>query len=174
MLRTRGRMVVKDHCEVDIMKIRRAQGKDIPAISKLLGEVLEIHAAIRPDIFIPGTTKYTAEELTEILNDNQKPVYVAVDENDEVLGYAFTQLQEQPFSTNMVQFKSLFIDDLCVDSSARSQGVGKALLNFVKQEAKRLGCYELTLNVWAGNDSAIRFYEKNGLKTKETTMEYIL
>lgn len=156
------------------MKIRRAQGKDIPAISKLLGEVLEIHAAIRPDIFIPGTTKYTAEELTEILNDNQKPVYVAVDENDEVLGYAFTQLQEQPFSTNMVQFKSLFIDDLCVDSSARSQGVGKALLNFVKQEAKRLGCYELTLNVWAGNDSAISFYEKNGLKTKETTMEYIL
>lgn len=156
------------------MKIRRAQGKDIPAISKLLGEVLEIHAAIRPDIFIPGTTKYTAEELTEILNDNQKPVYVAVDENDEVLGYAFTQLQEQPFSTNMVQFKSLFIDDLCVDSSARSQGVGKALLDFVKQEAKRLGCYELTLNVWAGNDSAICFYEKNGLKTKETTMEYIL
>ena len=156
------------------MEIRRAQGKDIPAISKLLGEVLEIHAAIRPDIFIPGTTKYTAEELTEILNDNQKPVYVAVDENDEVLGYAFTQLQEQPFSTNMVQFKSLFIDDLCVDSSARSQGVGKALLDFVKQEAKRLGCYELTLNVWAGNDSAIRFYEKNGLKIKETTMEYIL
>ena len=156
------------------MKIRRAQGKDIPAISKLLGEVLEIHAAIRPDIFIPGTTKYTAEELTEILNDNQQPVYVAVDENDEVLGYAFTQLQEQPFSTNMVQFKSLFIDDLCVDSSARSQGVGKALLNFVKQEAKRVGCYELTLNVWAGNNSAINFYKKNGLKVKETTMEFIL
>lgn len=174
MLRTHGRMVVKDHCEVDIMKIRRAQGKDIPAISKLLGEVLEIHAAIRPDIFIPGTTKYTAEELTRILNDNQKPVYVAIDENDEVLGYAFTQLQEQPFSTNMVQFKSLFVDDLCVDSSARSQGVGRALLDFVKEEGKRLGCYEITLNVWEGNDSAIRFYEKNGLKTKETTMEYIL
>lgn len=156
------------------MKIRRALGKDIPAISKLLGEVLEIHAAIRPDIFIPGTTKYTAEELTEILNDNQKPVYVAVDENDEVLGYAFTQLQEQPFSTNMVQFRSLFIDDLCVDSSQRSQGVGRALLDHVKEEAKRLDCYEVTLNVWEGNDSAINFYKKNGLKVKETTMEFIL
>ncbi|GHV98286.1 hypothetical protein lacNasYZ03_16740 [Lactobacillus nasalidis] len=94
--------------------------------------------------------------------------------DDDVLGYVFTQLQEQPFSTNMVQFKSLFIDDLCVDTSRRSQGVGRALLDFVKQEAKRLGCYEVTLNVWAGNDSAIRFYEKNGLKVKETTMEYIL
>ncbi|MGM9906114.1 GNAT family N-acetyltransferase [Lactobacillus sp.] len=140
----------------------------------LLNEVLEIHASIRPDVFIPGTTKYTVEELMELLKDDQKPIYVAVNENDDVLGYAFTQLQEQPFSTNMVQFKSLFIDDLCVDSSRRSQGVGRALLDFVKQEAKRLGCYEVTLNVWAGNDSAIRFYEKNGLKVKETTMEYIL
>lgn len=130
------------------MQIRRAQVKDIPAIMKLLSQVLEIHASIRPDIFIPGTTKYTVEELTTIINDDQKAVFVAVDEDDQVLGYAFTQLQEQPFSTNMVQFKSLFIDDLCVDSTQRSQGVGRALLDYVKAEAKRLGCYEVTLNVW--------------------------
>lgn len=156
------------------MNIRRAQIKDIPAIIKLLSEVLELHAAIRPDIFKPGTTKYTNDELAKLIKDGQKPIYVAVNDEDKVLGYVFTQLQEQPFSTNMVQFKSLFIDDLCVDSTARSQGVGRALLDFVKEEGKRLGCYEITLNVWAGNDSAIRFYEKNGLKTKETTMEYIL
>lgn len=156
------------------MNIRRAQIKDIPAIIKLLSEVLELHASIRPDIFKPGTTKYTNDELAKLIKDDQKPVYVAVNDEDEVLGYVFTQLQEQPFSTNMVQFKSIFIDDLCVDSAARSQGVGRALLDFVKEEGKRLGCYEITLNVWAGNDSAIRFYEKNGLKTKETTMEYIL
>lgn len=156
------------------MNIRRAQVKDIPTIMKLLSQVLEIHASIRPDIFKPGTTKYTNDELAKLIKDDQKPIYVAVNDEDEVLGYVFTQLQEQPFSTNMVQFKSIFIDDLCVDSAARSQGVGRALLDFVKEEGKRLGCYEITLNVWAGNDSAIRFYEKNGLKTKETTMEYIL
>ena len=156
------------------MQIRRAQVKDIPAIMKLLNQVLEIHASIRPDIFIPGTTKYTVEELTTIINDDQKAVFVAVDEDDQVLGYAFTQLQEQPFSTNMVQFKSLFIDDLCVDSTRRSQGVGRALLDYVKAEAKRLGCYEVTLNVWEGNDSAINFYKKSGLKVKETNMEFIL
>lgn len=156
------------------MNIRHAQVKDIPTIMKLLSQVLEIHASIRPDIFKPGTTKYTNDELAKLIKDDQKPIYVAVNDEDEVLGYVFTQLQEQPFSTNMVQFKSIFIDDLCVDSAARSQGVGRALLDFVKEEGKRLGCYEITLNVWAGNDSAIRFYEKSGLKTKETTMEYIL
>lgn len=78
------------------------------------------------------------------------------------------------FQPTMVQFKSLFIDDLCVDSTQRSQGVGRALLDYVKAEAKRLGCYEVTLNVWEGNDSAINFYKKNGLKVKETNMEFIL
>ena len=93
------------------MTIRRANEKDIPKIIDLLGQVLEIHAEIRPDIFIPGTTKYTDMELSEMLKDDLKPIYVAADENDLCVGYAFCQIQDQPFSNNMVQFKSLFIDD---------------------------------------------------------------
>ena len=49
------------------MKIRKAEKKDIPRILALLGQVLQIHAEIRPDIFIPGTTKYTLCELTECI-----------------------------------------------------------------------------------------------------------
>ena len=156
------------------MKIRRADEKDSLRIMELLGQVLQIHADIRPDIFIPNTTKYTQEELSEIIKDETKPVYVAVDENDVCIGYAFCQLKEQPFSNNMVPFKSLFIDDLCVDQKIRGKHIGENLFEHVKSEAKRMGCYEVTLNVWAGNTSAERFYEKMGMKTKERQMEYIL
>ena len=136
--------------------------------------MLQIHADIRPDIFIPGTTKYTNDELEQMIKDEMKPIYVAVNENDMCVGYAFCQLKEQPFSNNMVQFKSLFIDDLCVDKSTRGQHIGEQLFEYVKSEAKRMGCYEVTLNVWAGNTSAEKFYEKMGLKTKERQLEYIL
>lgn len=156
------------------MKIRRAAEKDIPKVSDLLSQVLELHAEIRPDIFIPGTTKYTGEELLEMFQDDRKPVYVAVDEADAVIGYAFCALREQPFSNNMVPFQSLFIDDLCVDQSARGKSIGRQLFEHVKREAKRLGCYEVTLNVWEGNDAARHFYEKMGMKPKETQMEIIL
>ena len=88
------------------MIIRKAEEKDIPRILELLKQVLQIHADIRPDIFIPDTTKYTTDELTELLKNKEKPVYVAVNEDDVCIGYAFCQLQEQPFSNNMVQFKS--------------------------------------------------------------------
>ncbi len=156
------------------MEIRRAMKKDIERISELLGQVLEIHAKIRPDIFIPGTTKYTYDELCTMIEDDSKPVYVAVDDDDKVLGYAFCAIKNQPFSNNMVPFKSLFIDDLCVDENTRGLHVGSALFEFAKEEAKRLGCYELTLNVWEGNDSARHFYEKMGMKPKETMMECII
>ncbi len=156
------------------MDIRKAEEKDIPQIMELLGQVLQIHADIRPDIFIPGTTKYTICELTELLKSEEKPIYVAVNEEDVCLGYAFCQLKEQPFSNNMVQFKSFFVDDLCVDKRARGQHIGESLFEYVKQEAKKLGCYEVTLNVWTGNTSAEKFYEKMGMETKERQMEYIL
>lgn len=156
------------------MKIRKAEEKDIPRLLALLGQVLQIHAEIRPGIFISGTTKYTVGQLAELLKQEDKPIYVAVDEDDVCMGYAFCQLKEQPFSTNMVPFKSLFIDDLCVDRQARGQHIGESLFEYVKQQAKELGCYEVTLNVWAGNTSAEHFYEKMGMKTKERQMEYIL
>ena len=141
------------------MNIRRANENDIPRLIELLEQVLQIHADIRPDIFIPGTTKYTNEELAQMIKDDTSPIYVAADENDNCLGYAFCQLREQPFSNNMVPFTSLFIDDLCVDASTRGQHIGEKLFVHVKEEAKRLGCYEVTLNVWAGNTSAEKFYE---------------
>ena len=156
------------------MKIRKAEEKDIPRLLVLLGQVLQIHAEIRPDIFISGTTKYTVGQLAELLKQEDKPIYVAVDKDDVCRGYAFCQLKEQPFSTNMVPFKSLFIDDLCVDRQARGQHIGESLFEYVKQQAKELGCYEVTLNVWAGNTPAEHFYEKMGMKTKERQMEYIL
>ena len=156
------------------MIIRKAEEKDIPRIMELLGQVLQIHVDIRPDIFIPGTTKYTVAELTELLKNEEKPIYVAVNEADVCVGYAFCQLQEQPFSNNMVPFKSLFIDDLCVDQQVRGQHIGERLFEFIKNEARKINCYEVTLNVWNGNTAAEKFYEKIGMKTKERQMEYIL
>ena len=109
------------------MNIRRANEEDIPRLIELLQQVLEIHADIRPDIFISGTTKYTNEELMQMINDDVNPIYVAVNESNLCMGYAFCQLKEQLFSQNMVPFKSFFIDDLCVDKTVRGRHVGERL-----------------------------------------------
>ena len=156
------------------MTIRNAESKDAEKILDLLKQVLEIHAKIRPDIFVSGTTKYSAEELKELLKDESKPIYVAVDKKDSVLGYAFCQIKEQPSAPFMVPFKSMYIDDLCVDSTCRGQHIGERLFEYVKCQAKKLGCYQVTLHVWSGNDSAEHFYQKMGMKPQKSLLEMVL
>ena len=38
-----------------MIRVRRAQDKDIKRVTELLGQVLELHADLRPDLFIHGT-----------------------------------------------------------------------------------------------------------------------
>ena len=156
------------------MKIRRAQEKDIDRMLELLSQVLEVHAAIRPDIFISGRTKYTREMLVQMLHDESIMIFAAADDKDEMIGYAFCKLREQPFATTMVPFKSIYIDDLCVDEAFRGQHIGEKLFSHLKEEAKKMGCYEIILHVWEGNDGARAFYDRMGMRVKETTMELIL
>ena len=129
------------------MFIRRAIEGDIERILELLSQVLEVHANVRPDIFISGKTKYTHDELINIINKETTPIYVAV-ENERVVGYVFCEIREQPPTNVVKKFKYIYIDDLCVDESLRNQNVGSELFEFVKAEAKKLDCYEITLNVW--------------------------
>ena len=155
------------------MIIRRAINQDIDQLIELLSEVLELHAKIRPDIYNSGTTKYTKEELEEMIKDDDNPIYVAID-NDIVLGYTFYNIVQPKFVHTMKPIKILYIDDFCVRKEYRHQGIGKALFDFIKEEARRLDCYEICLFHWEGNDNAKAFYQKMGMKVKANTMEYIL
>ncbi len=155
------------------MNIRRAENKDIPQLDKLLFQVNKVHSDARPDLFKPGAKKYTDEELNAILANDGTPVFAAVDENENILGYAFCVF-ESAHSGAMQNRKTLYIDDLCVDEVCRGQHVGTKLYEYVLDFAKREGCYNVTLNVWALNESARKFYEKCGLAVQKIGMEKIL
>lgn len=152
------------------MMIRRAEPRDLAAVDRLLSQVLAIHAEIRPDLFIPGTRKYTDSELLTIFADERSPVFVAEDA-DGVQGYCFCQLQERRGLNNMPDGRELYIDDLCVDEAARGRQVGRQLYDYVCAYAKNLGCGAITLNVWEGNTAARAFYERMGMTVRKTVME---
>ena len=155
------------------MIIRRAVEADIPVIDKLLYQVHKIHSDIRPDLFNKGTKKYTDEELRSIIADELTPVFVA-EKDGMVLGYAFCIHQQHINNNNLTDIRTLYIDDLCVDETSRGMHVGRALYDHVIGFARENGYYNVTLNVWAGNDSAMRFYESVGLKVQKVGMEKIL
>ncbi len=156
------------------MNIRRATILDMNGINDLLCQVLMVHHSGRPDLFKPNAKKYTDEELGEIIADDAKPIFVAVDESDEVLGYAFCIHQQYVDNHIMTDVKTLYIDDLCVDGKRRGAHIGRQLYDHVVEYAKESGCYNVTLNVWTLNPGAMKFYEKCGLVPQKVGMEKIL
>ena len=150
--------------------IRRAIKKDIPRLLELLKMVNLVHHQGRPDIFNIGT-KYKEEELEELLNNDEKPIFVYVDNNDYVLGYIFTIKETHVDDNILTNIKTLYIDDLCVDENYGRMGIGSALYHYVVAYAKDNGYYNVTLNVWELNSQAKKFYEKLGLKPLKTYLE---
>ena len=150
--------------------VRRATAKDIPFLLALLSQVLEVHASIKPDYFVSGYTKYNSTELEDILDDESKRVYVA-DINGAAVGYAFCDIKEMPSKPFVQHFKYMYIDDICIDSNYRGKDVATKIFEHVKEEARALGCRDITLNVWTGNQRAFAFYQKMGMKPQKTTME---
>lgn len=155
------------------MNIRRAKESDINAVDKLLYEVHKVHSDVRPDLFKAGSKKYTDGELRQILSDDGRPVFVA-EKDGNVLGYIFCVHQQYIGNNSLTDIKTLYIDDLCVDENARGMNIGRSLYNYAVDYARENGFYNVTLNVWADNINAVKFYEKFGLKIQKIGMEKIL
>ena len=152
------------------MEIRLATKTEIPGMIDLLQQVGEVHHQIRPDLFRSGAQKYSEADLEELLKDPSRPIFGAI-EDGKLLGYCFCILEEVKGNPVLCDTKSLYIDDLCVDESCRGQGIATKLYDHVCAYARSIGCRSVTLNVWCGNDNAMKFYENRGMKPRKIYME---
>ena len=100
--------------------------------------------------------------------------FLALDGAGTVQGYAFCIFQQYVNHNIMTDIKTLYIDDLCVDEACRGQHIGTALYRHVLDFARASGCYNVTLNVWSLNESAMKFYQAQGLKPQKVGMEVLL
>jgi len=151
-----------------------AHSQDIDGLIRLLQQIANLHHQGRPDIFKSGRQKYTAEELEDIITDKNRPVFVAVDDNNNLLGYCFCILRTPTSHPVFEDHLTLYIDDFCVDETIRGQGIGKKLFDAVLAYAHEQKAYNIDLNVWSFNEGAIKFYENQGFTTRSQKMELIL
>lgn len=155
------------------MEIRFAKGQDVPGIIKLLRQVGRVHHEGRPDLFRSNAQKYGPSQVLDMLGKSDTPIFVAV-EGEQVLGYGFCIIEQFHQHSVMKDRTTLYIDDLCVLEECRGKHIGTAIYQKILEYAKWRGCYNVTLNVWSCNESAMKFYESLGLKPQKVGMEAIL
>lgn len=154
------------------MTIRKAIPSDIPVLNKLLQDILQVHHQARPDIFKSEGQKFSEEQLRQLLDNPAKSVFVYELEG-QVVGHLFCEITTATGDV-LEPVKTLYIDDLCVASSARGQKIGEQLYKFALSYAKEQGCHNLTLDVLADNAGAVRFYDRLGMKPQKFRMEQLI
>ncbi len=85
-------------------------------------------------------------------------VHVAVDDAQEVLGFALVSLRPEMLSHE----PSAHLEAIAVGEGAEGMGVGQALLGAAESEAMARGARTITLHVFASNTRARGFYEQSG------------
>lgn len=70
--------------------------------------------------------------------------------------------------------KTFYIDDLVVQSDARGQGIGAALIEAAKSKAHALNCDHIRLCSGLTRADAHRFYEHNGFQKSSLQFSYAL
>jgi ribosomal protein S18 acetylase RimI-like enzyme len=100
---------------------------------------------------IPGLLKHGGARVF-LAYEEKKPLGVAI------CMIGFSSFRGKPL---------INIHDLAVCPEGRGQGVGRKLLNAVKDEAKQLGCGKVTLEVRSDNTRAMGLYQSVGFKASE-------
>lgn len=146
-----------------MLKIRTATEKDIPRLLELYRQL-----AFDPEDYQFPPLKACRRVFKE---QSKIPGYslLVAEENGEVIGT--TVLAILP---GMAHGTSPFavIEYVVVDETKRSQGVGKALMGYCKDKAKKAGCYKIMLTSDKRRERAHKFYRKEGFEASAEGFRY--
>ena len=148
------------------MKIVEYEEKYLDDVKDLLVELEEYIVSIDKDSLDQLHPEYKEKmallDLKEV-NDNKGKCYLAV-ENDKAVGLIMGCIR--PYDEyDYLDYKcpkTGEITELIVTKKIRNKGVGQLLINKMEEYFKSLDCEYINIDVFAYNENAIKFYNKNG------------
>lgn len=151
-------------------QIREATKQDYKSINKLIVEVHNLHLEVRSDYFKENDTPLNKGDYEELLDKEECKIFLVETQCKEVIACTTLRLVETEENSILIQRKFVYMEDLCVKEQYRGKGIGELLFNRAAEYTKEIGVSSLELSVWEFNESAIRFYESMGMKTRTRKM----
>ncbi len=151
--------------------VRLAKEEDLKKVNKIRKEVFDLHVNALPHIFkVVWDEEKELEFLKTILSDENVLFYL-YEKNNKIIGYAHIEKREKFDRGAKEPRRWCHLSDFGVTKSERAKGIGGEFLKAIEKELKSQSFSKLELNVWEFNQSAMKFYEKNGFYTLKRIME---
>ncbi|MGL4741493.1 MAG: GNAT family N-acetyltransferase [Sarcina sp.] len=144
--------------------------EDFEEFNELFLELHMLHAKNRGDIYLEVSNLETRKIFEEELND-EKAITLCARCNSKIVGVCLLTIKET--GDNKLTRKRCigYMEVLIVKEEFKKQGIGKKLFDEVKRQAVEMGAEYLELMSWEFNEPALKFYEKQGMKTRSRTLE---
>lgn len=145
--------------EDDAYDIRPATEADLPHLHALYDTFFAEMAALAPRFY--RETRQDEDFLRSILRSEEADVLVAADA-DGAFALALVKAQQtQPYGC-LVPHRYALLMDIVVSPEERGQGIGHELVDAARDWARAHELEYLQLQVLTNNQSAIRFYAREG------------
>ncbi|MBE5738823.1 MAG: GNAT family N-acetyltransferase [Clostridiales bacterium] len=146
------------------MVVRLGTEQDYEQVNIIRAEVNDIHVEGEPANFKPGFSDEKKEYLRTFFGSDTKKLFVC-EERGEVCAYAMLELVVKPENVYRWEQRFIEVQELGTKESFRGKGMGRVLMEEIANYAREVGFPRVELNMWAFNDSALKFYEKMGFET---------
>ncbi|MCM1049498.1 MAG: GNAT family N-acetyltransferase [Clostridiales bacterium] len=150
--------------------VRYAKREELESVNIIRKQVNEVHVNGRPDIFRDDGWQLIEPFVYTRFDEESSGVIVAAIEG-KIVGFAVVQYIVKPESPFNKERRFLHIEEFGVEESHRRKGVATAIIDFIKEDARKRGFKKIELDMWEFNDGALAFYESVGLKTFRRYME---
>ena len=147
--------------------LQLAVDADREAVNAMARQVHALHVAWRPDIFEMTEQMYTVERFRSAVADRQ--LYVAKLDG-ETVGYALLVVRSAD-RPGLVKRKVMLLEEICVDTQYRRQGIGRQMVEDVKALARAFGCTDIQLGVYPQNTAALALYESAGMRIRSVDLQ---
>lgn len=140
------------------LNIRPATQNDLPALLLLEQKVI---AAERPFNHSIKRTRTAYYDLNHLVEHHDSCLLVA-EINEKLIGSGYAQIRTSKQSLNHDQHA--YLGFMYVEAEYRGQGLNKRILDKLITWSKTHKITDFYLDVYEGNDAAIKAYEKVGFK----------
>lgn len=153
--------------------VRKAAIGDFEIVAELFTDELNYHIVLLPERFQYAEPVISEEWYQELLNNPSKSLFVA-ERDGLVIGLLYLIMKPAPDDPIFKPQIVAYIEEVAVAREFRGRGVGRQLMDWVREWAQIRGADAIELDVWEQNKGAINFYEKLGYKIIRRKMRYIL
>ncbi|WP_053217499.1 GNAT family N-acetyltransferase [Virgibacillus senegalensis] len=142
-----------------MFKIRKGRLDDFPELLEIYKELQQRRVEAKPEYFKQSQEPINRQDLSEILEDERKRLYV-VEKDGAIQAFTVFKGIKQAETALYKERRVIKVEELYIKQNQKYKGIDQYLFEKIKQFATNIQATEIELELWEYDQELIDYYEE--------------